>query len=46
VLREGKSTAATYGTTFLVRWPDHLGGETTHITLEGSMQIVPMMGMV
>ena len=37
---------STYRTTFLVRWPEHLGGETTHITFDGSMMLIPMMGMV
>jgi hypothetical protein len=46
VLREGRSVNSTYSTTFLLRWPDHLGGETTHITFEGSLVIVPTMGMV
>jgi hypothetical protein len=46
VLREGRSVSSTYSTTFLIKWPEHLGGEATHITLEGSMQIIPMMGMV
>jgi hypothetical protein len=46
VLREGRSTMSTYRTTFLVSWPEHLGGETSTITFEGSMVLIPTMGMV
>jgi len=45
-LREGRSTMSTYRTTFLVRWPDHLGGEVSTMTFEGSMMLIPMIGMV
>jgi hypothetical protein len=46
VLREGRSIMSIYRTTFMARWPEHLGGEITHCTFEGSMVIVPTMGMV
>lgn len=46
MLREGRSTTATYNTTFLVQWPAHLGGEATGLGFHGAMVIIPMMGMV
>ncbi|HEX8054535.1 MAG TPA: hypothetical protein VF517_16225 [Thermoleophilaceae bacterium] len=45
VLREGRSVNSIYNTTFLLKWPDHLGGEATHVTFEGSLVIIPTLGM-
>lgn len=45
MLQEGKSTMSTYRTTFLVSWPEHMGGESTHVTFSGSMVLVPTMGL-
>jgi hypothetical protein len=36
---------STYKTTFLIRWPEHLGGRSTTISFEGSMVLIPTMGM-
>jgi hypothetical protein len=46
VLQEGKPTMSVYKTTFMVGWPEHMGGEVSHITFSGSMVMVPTMGMV
>jgi len=32
-----------YKTTFMLRWPRHLGGDVTHISFEGSMALIPLM---
>jgi hypothetical protein len=45
VLQEGRSTMSTYRTTFLVSWPGHMGGDSTHVTFSGSMVLVPTMGL-
>jgi hypothetical protein len=44
VLREGKVATVAYETTFLINWPEHLGGGTDHLGLKGAMTIVPLMG--
>jgi hypothetical protein len=33
-----------YDTTFLINWPEHLGGGTAHLDLTGAMTVVPLMG--
>jgi hypothetical protein len=44
VLREGRSTMSIYRTTFMLRWPRHLGGGVANISFEGSMALIPTMG--
>jgi hypothetical protein len=34
-----------YRTTFMLRWPAHLGGDVANISFEGSMALIPMMGV-
>ncbi len=45
MLREGKSITSTYTTSFLILWPEHLGGGESRIDLKGSMVLIPSMGM-
>lgn len=33
-----------YDTTFLLQWPEHLGGGVVTIDFTGAMRIVPLMG--
>lgn len=33
-----------YETTFLIEFPEHLGGGTIEVTFEGAMGLVPLMG--
>ena len=42
-LREGKSLHVCYDTTFLINWPEHLGGGSVSIDFEGSMLLVPSL---
>jgi len=44
-LRDGLPCTTAYETAFLIQWPDHLGGGTVEVVLEGSMGLVPVMGM-
>ncbi len=37
---------STYHTTFLIKWPEHLGGEATQLSFAGSMTLLPLMGTV
>jgi hypothetical protein len=32
-----------YETTFLVNWPQHLGGGSVQIPLEGAMVLIPLL---
>ena len=34
-----------YETTFLIEWPEHLGGGHIVIPFVGAMSVVPVMGM-
>jgi hypothetical protein len=34
-----------YNTTFLLEWPENLGGGTVQIDLEGTMVLVPTLGV-
>jgi len=34
-----------YNTTFLLAWPEHLGGGTVQIDLEGTMVLVPTLAV-
>jgi hypothetical protein len=44
VLRQGQSTMSIYRTTFMLRWPQHLGGHVSTMSFEGSMALIPSMG--
>ena len=33
-----------YETTFLINWPEALGGGSATVSLEGSMTLIPLMG--
>jgi hypothetical protein len=44
VLRDGRTTRVAYETTFLVQWPEHLGGGDITIDFSGAMALVPLMG--
>ncbi len=45
-LQEGRSVTMLYDTTFLINWPEHLGGTSTTVSLHGSMVLIPLMGMM
>jgi hypothetical protein len=45
VLKNGRSVQVLYTTTFLINWPDHLGGGSGNLDLEGSMRLVPVLGV-
>lgn len=34
-----------YETRFLINWPEHLGGGSVTIGFEGSMTLLPVMGV-
>lgn len=43
MLREGQVATVAYETTFLINWPEHLGGGTDHLDLKGAMTVVPLL---
>jgi hypothetical protein len=43
-LQEGRSLSSVYETTFLIKWPEALGGETITVPFYGAMTMVPSMG--
>jgi len=43
-LRDGRPTRVAYETTFLIQWPEHLGGGTITVDFAGAMALVPVMG--
>jgi hypothetical protein len=44
-LKENVPVQIKYETTFLVTWPEHLGGGESNIDLEGTMMLVPLLPM-
>lgn len=44
-LRDGRPVHVQYDTTFLINWPDHLGGGSVSLDLRGVMLLVPLLGM-
>jgi hypothetical protein len=44
VLREGRPCTTVYETTFLIQWPEPLGGGSVKVDLDGSMGLIPLMG--
>jgi hypothetical protein len=44
-LRSAKPVTMLYDTTFLIAWPQHLGGGEVELTLHGSLTLIPMMGI-
>ncbi|GAA0940849.1 hypothetical protein [Virgisporangium aurantiacum] len=45
VLKDGRPTRVAYETTFLVQFPEHLGGGDITIDFVGAMVLVPLMGV-
>jgi hypothetical protein len=45
VLKDGRPANVAYETTFLIGWPDHLGGGTLSIEFEGAMVLVPHLSI-
>jgi hypothetical protein len=43
-LRDGRSVTVAYETTFLINWPEHLGGGSVNLDLEGAMVLIPTLG--
>jgi hypothetical protein len=43
-LRDGRSVNVAYETTFLINWPQHLGGGSVTIPFEGAMVLIPALG--
>jgi len=43
-LKDGRSVRVAYETTFLIQWPEHLGGGDLTIDFAGAMAIVPVLG--
>jgi hypothetical protein len=43
-LREGRLVHVAYDTTFLINWPQHLGGGSVNLSLEGAMVLIPELG--
>jgi hypothetical protein len=43
-LREGRPVHIAYETTFLINWPQHLGGGSINLALEGAMVLIPTLG--
>lgn len=43
-LKEGRTLSSVYETTFLIKWPEALGGDTITVPFFGAMTMVPMMG--
>jgi hypothetical protein len=42
-LKEGRPVQVGYETTFLIMWPEHLGGGEVTLPMEGTMQLVPLL---
>jgi hypothetical protein len=42
-LKEGRPVQVGYNTTFLIMWPEHLGGGEVTLELEGTMMLNPLM---
>jgi hypothetical protein len=43
VLTENRSVQVAYSTTFLINWPEHLGGDQVKVDFDGTMTLVPLM---
>jgi hypothetical protein len=44
-LQQGRSVPVAYETRFLLQWPEHLGGGTVTIDLEGTMMLEPLLAI-
>jgi len=42
-LKEGRPVQVGYETRFLIRWPEHLGGGSVTIDLEGTLLLNPLL---
>jgi hypothetical protein len=42
-LRDGLPVQVGYNTTFLILWPEHLGGGQVSLEMEGTMLLTPLM---
>lgn len=45
VLKQGKPVQVGYHTRFLINWPEHLGGGTSLLDLDGTMVLVPLLSV-
>lgn len=43
VLKDGRSAHVLFDTTFFINWPEHLGGGTVNLHLNGTMLLVPLL---
>lgn len=43
-MRDGQTINVAYDTTFLINWPQHLGGGSINLSFEGAMVLVPELG--
>jgi len=43
-LKEGRPVHVAYDTTFLINWPEHLGGGSVNLSLYGAMVLIPELG--
>jgi hypothetical protein len=43
-LQDGRSLSSVYDTTFLIKWPEALGGKVITVSFYGAMTMVPSMG--
>jgi hypothetical protein len=44
VLRQGRPVHVRFETTFLINWPEHLGGGSIDIDVSGAMVLAPLLG--
>lgn len=44
-LQQGKVTPTLWESRFLIQWPEHLGGGEVVMFMEGSMILVPELGV-
>jgi hypothetical protein len=44
-LRENRPVQVGYDTTFLIMWPEHLGGGEVQLPMEGTMQLMPLLAL-
>lgn len=42
-LAEGRSVQVQYSTRFLINWPEHLGGGSINVDLDGTMILMPLL---
>ena len=42
-LAAGRPVQVGYNTTFLIMWPEHLGGGEVTLEMEGTMMLTPLL---